>query len=275
MKDLYYAKFDPIFPVLHDERLDQLGAMEAVALKQCICLQAALDPSLRGHLRLPHTERILSQTDFRSCIAAAVKNSLDMGFIRDKLVVLQVCALMAFHVDEPSCSEISTYYAAQAVQYSQTLGLHLGWPDRATGGERSRRIFWCVWALDLLNAATNGRPVLIHARDTGPSIRSSIAEQIPSFKLLLRICQLLDETIAQYRPSDGAHGPELASNEAPTFEDLVGEAEAMETGSAILGRFGRSYPFSLLQEVSPCLPVFTCHPFFGIIPWPASYSLVH
>lgn len=67
ISELYYKKIDPLFPILHGEVLEEHNIMEAVALKQCICLSAALDPSLRGHLRLPHTERILSQIDFRAC----------------------------------------------------------------------------------------------------------------------------------------------------------------------------------------------------------------
>ncbi|KAI0020059.1 hypothetical protein F4780DRAFT_386449 [Xylariomycetidae sp. FL0641] len=231
ISELFYAKIDPIFPIIHDERLDQLNNMEAVALKQCICLMAALDPSMRSYLRLPHTESVLSQTEFRKCIAEAVKQSLDMGFIRDNMVILQVCSMMAFHVDKPSCSEVSTYYCAQAVHYSQTLGLHLGWPDENTKRAKSRRIFWCVWVLDRLNAATNGRPVLIHSRDMDEQMLDSIAEQGAPFRLLIRIARFLDETISQYRPQAA---PESRIVEEQTFEDIVRETQAMDVGNALL-----------------------------------------
>ena len=235
MTELYYKKIDPLFPILHGENTEDYSTIEAVALKQCVCLQAALDPSLKRHLRLPHTERILSPIDFRSCLAGAVKQSLDMGFIRDKVVLLQVCASMAFFVDKPSCSEVSTYYSAQAVHHSQTLGLHLGWPDDSAKAEKSRRIFWCVWILDRLNAATNGRPVLIHSRDMDKRIMDSVTEQIPSFRLLIRISKFLDDVISQYRPHSGP-GSQHEVQENPTFEDLVCETDATGTVDTLLGK---------------------------------------
>ena len=160
--DLFFLKIDPIFPIIHGERLDDYPALESIALKQCVCLVAALDPSSRRYLRLPNIERVLSPIEFRTRIAAAVHQSLSMGFIKDTMVLLQICALMAMWVEKPGCSELSTYYCSQVVHHSQTLGLHVGWPHDAIGVEKSRRIFWCVWVLDRLNAATNGRPVLMH-----------------------------------------------------------------------------------------------------------------
>jgi hypothetical protein len=235
IKDLYYAKIDPLLPILHAEMFDQHDTMDTVALKQCICLSASLDPSLRSRLRLPHTERILTPIEFRGCLAAAVKQSLDLGFIQNKVVLLQVCTLMALYVDKPSCSEVSTYYCAQAVHHAQTLGLHLGWPDAGSRGERSRRIFWCVWVLDRLNAATNGRPVLIHSRDMDRRTTDSVPEQIPSFRLVIRIARFLDEVISNYRPSPGdiRHAETVNSR---TFEDLVSETESSTIGTTLLGK---------------------------------------
>lgn len=234
LSELFYAKVDPLFPILHDEQLDQFDRMEELALKQCICLVASLDPSSRKHLRLPHTEQVLSQIEFRHRLAAAVKYSLDMGYICDKVVALQVCALMAFYVDKAGCSEISSYYCAQVVHHSQTLGLHLGWPKDSVGVEKAQRVFWCVWILDRLNAASNGRPILYHERDMDQTILLSASSQAPVFRLLIRITQFLDETISLYRPH--ADIPETAGRSSTTFEDMVETAGALEVGSALLGK---------------------------------------
>lgn len=236
ISDLYYTKIDPIFPILHGEVLEKHNTMEAVALKQCICIIAALDPKLKRHLRLPHTECLLSQIDFRACLAAAVKQSLDLGFIQDKMVVLQVCALMAFYIDKQRYSDISTYYSAQAVHHAQTLGLHLGWPEDSAKCKKSTRIFWCVWVLDRLNAATNGRPILIHSQDMDRGIMESVPTQAPPFRLLIRITQFLDGVISKYRPH-AATELQAPNNEQETFEDLVEETESMNIGNALLGMF--------------------------------------
>ncbi|KPM43796.1 hypothetical protein AK830_g2746 [Neonectria ditissima] len=240
ISDLYYTKIDPIFPILHGEVLEKHDTMEAVALKQCMCIIAALDPKLERHLRLPHTERLLSPIDFRGCVAAAVKQSLDLGFIQDKMVVLQICALMAFYVDKGKHSDVSTYYSSQAVHHEQTLGLHLGWPQDSAKCDKSSRIFWCVWVLDRLNAATNGRPILIHSQDMDRRIMESVPTQAPPFRLLIRITQFLDGVISKYRP----HAPaELQSlhNEQETFEDLVEETESVNIGNGLLASLEMFY----------------------------------
>lgn len=231
---VYYAKIDPLFPILREEALDSYQPTESTALKQCICLVAALDPKVRKRLRLPHTERILSPIEFRAYVAGAVKQSLDMGFIRDKVVLLQVCVLMAFYADQANCSDVSTYYVSQAVHHSQTLGLHLGWPDDGTRTEKSRRIFWCIWVLDRLNAATNGRPILMHQQDMDMRILETCAEQTYPFRLLIRITQFLDNVISRYRPHSAAGTVELG-DESLTFEGLVRETMAQNVGSGLLG----------------------------------------
>jgi hypothetical protein len=208
--------------------------MEAVALKQCICLIASMDPSSKKHLRLLNTERVLSQIEFRDRMAAAVKQSLNMGFLSDNMVILQVSVLMAFHVDRPGCSELSSYYCAQAVNLAQTLGLHLGWPSESDRIEKSKRIFWCVWVLDRLNAAANGRPIIIHERDMDQTIQASADSQQPAFKLLILITRYLDQTISFYRPHADLPGADAVSN--TSFEDMVEEAGALEVGNALLGK---------------------------------------
>src|SRR5699024_8190378 len=57
---LFFAKIDPIFPILQGDAIEELGIAEYVALKQCICLVASLDPSMQKHLKLPFTESVLS-----------------------------------------------------------------------------------------------------------------------------------------------------------------------------------------------------------------------
>jgi hypothetical protein len=229
---IFYSRFDTLFPILHGQNILDLDEMERTAIKQCICLTAAPDPSLMEHLRLPHTATVLSPLEFRTYLAAAVKQSLDMGFIRDKIVLLQVYTLMAFSASEANGSEISSSYCAQAVFYSQTLGLHLGWPEAAKA-KRSRCLYWCVRVLDRLNAATNGRPILMHDRDVDKYVNESIGEQVPPFRLLIRISGILDAVIAQYRPhpSGEAHIPPEIS-----FEDLVRETQTSGIGDGLLGK---------------------------------------
>ncbi|ROT42356.1 hypothetical protein SODALDRAFT_374703 [Sodiomyces alkalinus F11] len=250
--DIYYAKFDTIFPVLHAEEasLEKHDAMEAAVLRQCICLIAALDPSARGHLRLGQDENgvVLLQMEFRSRVAMALKLALDADFIHDKMVQLQVCILMSFYADKPSSGEFSAQYCAQPVQLTQMMGLHLGWPgDRGTT-EKSKRVFWCVWTLDRLNAAANGRPIFIHHQDMDKRVLDAVPEQIPAFQLFIRISRFLDRVISKYRP----HAPpESQQLETPSFDDLVCEARAADVTASLLASLELYYHAVVILQGRP------------------------
>ncbi|KAE8329810.1 hypothetical protein BDV39DRAFT_213614 [Aspergillus sergii] len=248
--NLYFAKFDPIFPIVHGENLEELDNPERSALKQCICLIASLDPSMKSYLRLAHSEGVLSQRQFRSRIAETLKSTLYMGIIRNKTILLQITALLAFFVNEPSSSEISSHFTAQAVERSQTLGLHVSYPDESEGLEKSHRLFWCIWALDRLNAATNGRPTLINEQDTGEQLLNFVPEHLPSFRLFIRICKFLDEVISYYRPRPVLH-TDLSRSIVPDFESLVCEAAAAEVSSSLMASLEIFY---LSVRILACRP---------------------
>lgn len=232
LTDLYYEKIDPIFPILSQEPWEKHNTMETIVLKQCICLIASLDPTMCPHLRLPHTHRVLPQDEFRARIAVAVKQALDLGFITDEIVLMQVCTLMSMYVEKQGFGELSTYYCAQAILHEQTLGFHVGWPDGRAGGERSRRLFWCVWVLDRLNAATNGRPTVIHRSDMDRKVIDSVEDQPAPFKLLIRIAQFLEHTISLYRP--GTMMQDQSGKVDDTFEDLVEASGAQNLPNGLL-----------------------------------------
>ncbi|KAJ5715899.1 uncharacterized protein N7483_013080 [Penicillium malachiteum] len=233
MLNLYYSKFDPIFPIIHDENFETLEDVEASALKQCICLIVSLDPSMRSHLKLAHIEGAINQTEFRSHIAGILRSILHAGIIHNKLVLLQITALLAFFVNGPSSSEISSHYCAQAVEIAQTLGLHVSYPNESESLEKSHRLFWCIWALDRLNAATNGRPILIHEQDIGEQLLRFVPEHLPAFRLFLHICKLLDEVISQYRPRPSP-SINIPRQIIPDFESLVCEAVATEVDTPLI-----------------------------------------
>ncbi|KAJ5757148.1 uncharacterized protein N7511_007330 [Penicillium nucicola] len=250
MSNIYFSKFDPIFPVIHGDNIEELEDIESLTLKQCICLVASLDPSMKPHLRLAHTDGVISQLQFCSRIAETLKSILHTGIIRDKMLLLQITALLAFFVDKPSSSEISSYYCAQAVEISQTLGLHVSRPGETEALEKSHRLFWCIWALDRLNAATNGRPTLIHERDIGEQILAFVPEHLPCFRLFLRICKFLDDVISQYRPRPVLHS-NVGEMPVPDYESLVCETAATTVDTPLIASMEIFY---LAVRILACQP---------------------
>lgn len=235
MSTLYFAKLDPIYPILHGEKLDEHDPLDRVVLQQCICLAAALDPSLKPHLKLGSSSTVLSPAEFRATVAATVKQSLDAGFVRGKMAVLQATALMSFYTDKTHTSEVSAIYCAQAVCLTQGMALHLGWPGDGNSTPRSRRIFMCIWTLDRLSAVINGRAILFHDQDSGDRVWEAVAEQPPAFRLFILISKFLDSTLSQYRPRAIGSPQSLESPRA--FEDFVAEANAGDIGNPLLGMY--------------------------------------
>jgi hypothetical protein len=100
------------------------------------------------------------------------------------------------------------------------------------------RLFCCVWALDKLNAAFHGRPVMMHERDIGRDLEACFSQQEPCFQLFLRTVSLLDKVIGLYRPrQDPSVMPE---HDFPLFEDLVERSDALYIDSQYLALAARS-----------------------------------
>ena len=67
-------------------------------------------------------------------------------------------------------------------------------------------------------------------------ITESFDTQMASFRLMIRITQYLDATIALYRP-DPTYPEEAFGRNGQIFEDLVASVEALNIGNALLGRY--------------------------------------
>jgi hypothetical protein len=102
-----------------------------------------------------------------------------------------------------------------------------------------------------MNAAFNGRPVLMHERDIRKDITQCFEEQEPCFRLFLQIIVLLDKVIELYRPPDSSHKPVL-DMDFLSFEDLVLRCGGFQIGMAALGMsFKCSSPVPRLSPSTP------------------------
>lgn len=194
---------------------------------------ASTDPAAKSHLRLPGSEEVLNRVEFSHRLADTIRTSLDLGFVTDDLILVQVSSLMALYIEGPTGSTTSARYCSEAVHHAQNIGLHL---TRPTSPSRHTfdQLFSCVWAIDRLNAAFNGRPVLMHNRDLGVNLDEIIHTSQPAFRLFLKICTLLDQVISLYRPQNRSQD-DPANEDHPTFEEVVMSCEAAEVDANLLG----------------------------------------
>ena len=237
LSDIYFKEVHPIFPVLDEESFQALqeGSPAKVLLKQAICLAASTNKRTTKLLNLS-TGSTACHKDFAEQTSQAIQTSINLGLVKDELVLIQVLALLSFFTQLSDNRHSSAELAARAISYAHTVGLHLQTNTSRKDHIYVTRLFCCIWALDRLNAAFHGRPVLMHERDFGRNLESCFQQQEGCFQLLLRTVSLLDKVIELYRPM--ADGSEVSwESDFPTFEELLLTSGALRVKSHLLGAY--------------------------------------
>jgi hypothetical protein len=219
---------------------------ECSLLRLAVCIAASVHPQARKYLKPPLRGRNSSRDGLIKDMIFSLRLLLSLGLVKDKMVLVQALSLVALFTQYAKDRDLSTELAASAIGYSHTAGIHLennqGSMTQNQREEARCRLFCCVWALDKLNAATQGRPVMMHERDIGRNVTDAILAQQPAFQLLLWIVVLLDKVIEIYRPHSSLETfPEA---DFPLFEELIDKTNAGNVSSRFLG--------NLLQTI-PCL----------------------
>lgn len=241
----YFEKIHPIFPIINQAAYQNFPTHSParVLLQQGMCLAASMDFVSRSHLVLSDSGQPLTFINFGRRLLTAMRISVEIALVTDKIILMQALALMSFFIDGLEGRETSSLIIGRAVQYVYSLGLHIEERHRVDGHEHeyARTLFCCIWTLDRLNAASQGRPVLMHERDIEISLQQCFDEQIPPFKLLLHVVLLLDRVIMLYRPQ--TKHAEVPSKDFSLFEDLVVNCGALQVPTYLLG----GYIFSTLH----------------------------
>lgn len=214
-------------------------------------MAAAVEPSASNHLRLDPDGPLLSFQQFHQVLSKAIFSSLDANALIDRVDHIRVLLIMFFFYQPVRASErdLPSLIFSQAVHYAHSLGIHLvGYsdPEKDTQSKDAEGLFCALWALDRVNAAFNGRPCLLHDRDTDRDLDKCIAAQEqPAFRLFMRVVMMLDRVIWVYCPCSKGDEPV----EMPVFESMIMDAGAEKLAPRLHGRF----------QLSVCLS--------GIIPW--------
>lgn len=233
--ETYFKKFHPIFPVIRKNAFENLPAKNSsrILLEQAICLIASMDFASESHLILSDGTTPLTFRNFERRTLAAMRILIEIGTVTDKVVLMQAMALMSFFTDSQEGSETSSLLIGRAVQYIYSLGLHIEQHENKADEEYAETLFCCIWVLDRLNAAFQGRPTLMHERDIQRSLRRCFDVQTPIFRLMLYVIELLDQVIKLYRPNYHEMG---SIHDFSPFDDLILRAEATQIHSYQLGK---------------------------------------
>jgi hypothetical protein len=196
---------------------------------QAICIVASKHGHAAPHLMLGDDPRLLSPREFSQRLYNAVIAGLEAKLEKNRIVLIQVLALISLHSEGPDGAEQASMHLAQAIHHAHTFGLQFGhqWKNqRSDSGENLEDLFWCLWSLDKINACMNGRPLIMHDRDssltklpTDPEKRSS------PFGVWLQISEMLDKVIDYYRPGRSTEETGWEGDDFLGFEEMVGDGE--------------------------------------------------
>jgi hypothetical protein len=242
LSSIYFEKHHPIFPVIDADAFRALDHLDPakILLKQGICLVASMDPTSRTHLRLPNTLSTLGPRDFGRRVSSAMRISIETGLVTQNVVLTQAFALLSGFIEGPSGRDVSSQLCGRAVHCLHSAGLHLESTRQSHSSQYAETLTCCIWALDRLNAAFHGRPVLMHERDIGRNLESCFRRQKPCFQLFLRLILLLDKAIDLYRPrSDKSIG---WTGDFPLFEELLVNSDECHIPTPLLGTFISKVP---------------------------------
>ncbi|CZS94521.1 uncharacterized protein RAG0_04466 [Rhynchosporium agropyri] len=227
---IYFDKIYPIVPFVSERMLQsaRLTKLERVALQQGICLAASKDITARKYLTLSDATP-LSCREFGERLSGAMRIIIETGLITDKIVLIQIFALLSQFIDDPPGEDLSSQYCMKAVHQAQSLGLHIKGQEEVDD-QGQTTMLCCIWAMDRMNAAFKGRPVTMHERDLRKDLGYCLQIQDPAFRLFLEIVTLLDKVIGFYRPQSNPGDAFVSDMEFPAYEDIV-----LKYGGSLIG----------------------------------------
>ncbi|KAK2031723.1 fungal-specific transcription factor domain-containing protein [Colletotrichum zoysiae] len=236
LKKIYLRDVHRILPVMNVDILEKpTSTVSQVLCKQAVCLAAGSNPSAKPYLTLGEdSSAVLAYPEFALRLSSAIRKALGLGLVKDRVQAVAILVILSLYTHFSQDRHLSAELAAQAVSNAQTVGLHLqNPPARSEEPAYLTRLFCCVWAMDQLNAAFHGRPVMMHERDLGRDMEACIAEQDSCFRLFLEVVVLLGCIIDLYRPAARNTGC-VVMEDLPSFDSLVEKAQALGVESRLL-----------------------------------------
>lgn len=236
--DVYFRKIHPILPILDEDdfRKAYAGGHIPQPYTYVVCLIAAKDSEASELLQaLDVSVRALCKK-LHSAVRAAIQRNMRC----DKITLIRMLALLSMHNEGSDGADEASLYLVQAMHHCQTLGLHLSASFPAKDGKQTKRLFWCLWILDRMTAAMNGRPIIMADNDVAIEHFQPGESGFPALEILFKIATVLNEVIALYRPGNAptTTGWEHAF---PGFEEIVDMVQGWHLPPTVLSTLHIAY----------------------------------
>lgn len=235
--DLYFANTHPIIPILDEVQFRQSISQHraSMALLHAICLIAAKDHAAKPYLKLLDSgDAPVSVRTFCARMHKSVTTMISDGRKFRKITAIRILGLLSLHHEGYDGAEQASGHIAQAIHHSQTLAIHLHQPN--DDDFELKRLFWCLWTLDRLNAATNSRPCIINDSDVAIEPLTPVESKSVAFDIWFRIAKTLNSVIALYRPTNPESVTGVEAYEG--FDQIVDELGGWHLPACTLGSFG-------------------------------------
>jgi hypothetical protein len=229
--DIYFAYVHPLLPIVDRELFyEQFSrGREPRLLMQAICIVASKHANAAPYLCLGDEQQPLNPRDFSQRLYNAVIVGIEAKLEKNRVVLIQVLALISLHCEGADGAEQASMHLAQAIHHAHTFGLQFGhqWKGQSSESQGNLEdVFWCLWSLDKINACMNGRPLLMHDRDNSlRSLPSDPEKRSSPFGIWLQISEMLDRVIDYYRPGRSAEETGWEGDDFLGFEEMVGDGE--------------------------------------------------
>lgn len=229
--DIYFNLIHPLLPLIdHDVFSERYRhGTASPLLMQAICIVASKHADAASYLCLGDDPRKMGPREFSHRLYNAVIAGIEAKTERNRVVLIQVLALISLHCEGPDGAEQASMHLAQAIHHAHTFGLQFGhqWKNQKSDDEENLEdLFWCLWSLDKINACMNGRPLLMHERDNSLTKLPMDPEKRSSpFGVWLQISEMLDKVIDYYRPGSKSEETGWEGDDFLGFEEMVGDGE--------------------------------------------------
>lgn len=223
---LYLSSIHPLYPILDESSCALFKSPDKLpnVLLQSVLLVASRHPEAKSHLRLSASADPLKPQEFASRLETRIKALLYAEEVHDRMVLIRVYALLSLG----GGNEDASRNLALAIHHAHSLGLHIR-------NSNAEELWWCLWTLDKLQAAMNGRPIFVRLEDVSIGRPTKTREgKGAAFRVMVKLAELLEAVIALYRPGN----EKCWDHEFPDFAEYLQEEDVPEEG----GQLGRLWP---------------------------------
>lgn len=223
---LYLSSIHPLYPIIDEPICSLFKCPDKLptVLLQSMLLVASRHPDAKPHLHLSTSGDPLKPQEFALRLETRIKALLYAEEERDRMVLIRVYALLSLG----GGNEDASRHLALAIHHAHSLGLHIR-------NSKAEDLWWCLWTLDKLQAAMNGRPIFVRLEDVSIDRPTNTrGGKGAVFRVMIKLAELLEAVIALYRPGS----EKCWEHKFPDFSEYLRGEEIPEEG----GHLGRWLP---------------------------------